>query len=123
MSNSKSDAKRIDNRKPEEIKAAQRGLLKILAVATFIPNIWVTIVALNGYGNLAQAPVGDENFVLFIVVWGLLSPVVWLSCYVYTFYQISRDNMDTGAYLPMIPALWFIFWFITQFVRQSDWFM
>jgi CDP-diglyceride synthetase len=123
MSNKKPDAKRVDTRNPEEIKAAQRGLLKILAVATFIPNIWVTVVASSGYTNLDQAPVGDENFVLFVVTWGLLSPVVWLACYAYTFYQISKDNMETGAYLPMVPALWFIFWFLAQFVRQSDWFM
>jgi len=107
----------IDDRTPEEIATSQRGLLKILAFATLIPNIWVVLMAWNGYQNLDKAPYEDVQFAQFVVVWGLLSPVVWLTCYAYTFLQINRGNMRAGAYLPMIPALWFIFWFTVQLVR------
>jgi len=118
-----SDDKRVDPRSPEEIQAAQKGLLKILGFATFVPIIWVVLMAWNGFQNMDNTPYGDVEFAQFIVTWGLLSPIVWISCYGYTYFQIRRGNMNVGAYLPMIPALWIVFWFTIQFVRQSDWFM
>lgn len=114
---------REDHRTEDEKKAAQRGLLKILGFATFVPVIWVVLLAYNGLKNIDQATPGDEAFVQFIVGWGLLSPVVWIYCFGYTFYQVSRGNMSAGRFLPLMPAFWVIFWFIIQFVRQSDLFM
>ncbi|PHS76526.1 MAG: hypothetical protein COB59_11065 [Rhodospirillaceae bacterium] len=118
-----SNDERVDHRTEDEIKAAQRGLLKILGFATFVPVVWVVLLAYNGYTNIDQAPPGDEIFVQFIVTWGLLSPFVWMFCFGYTFFQVSRGNMSAGRFLPLIPAFWIIFWFIIQFVRQSDFFM
>lgn len=119
-----SNPQHIDDRSPEEIAVAQRGLLKILAFATAVPNVWVVMLAWNGYNNMDHsAPYDDVQFAQFVVIWGLLSPVVWLLCYSYTLFKTYRGDMRTGAYLPMIPALWFIFWFTIQFVRQSDWFI
>ena len=118
-----SNDERVEHRTLDEIKAAQRGLLKILAFATFVPVIWVVLLAYNGYTNIGQTTPGDESFVQFIVAWGLLSPVVWLFCFGYTFFQVSRGNMSAGRFLPLMPAFWIIFWFVIQFVRQSDFFM
>jgi|GEM_PF-1464676 len=118
-----SQDKRIDTRTTEEINIAQRGLLKIIGVATIIPVIWVVLLAWNGYQHMDSAPYGDVGFAKFVVAWGLLAPVVWVGCYGYVIFQMTRGNMDAGRFLPVLPALWIIFWFGVQFVRQSDWFM
>ncbi|MCR4377749.1 MAG: hypothetical protein NUV50_06610 [Rhodospirillales bacterium] len=105
---------RIDTRTPEEIAAAQKSLVKILAVATGIPVIWVTLLAVNGFINSADAPVDHELFYWYVVIWGGLSPVVWLVCNGYTWNQINRGNMEAGRFLPLMPALWIITWFASQ---------
>lgn len=105
---------RIDNRTPEEIATAQKGLVKILAVATAIPVLWVTMLASNGFSNsadLTSVP-GGPAFYWFMVIWGMASPLVWLLSNGYTWRQINAGNMQSGTYLPIVPALWIIFWFV-----------
>lgn len=109
---------RVDNRTPEEIAIAQKGLVKILAVATGIPVLWITFMAVSGYSNsadAASAPGGVEIF-WFMVIWGLLSPVVWVVANGYTWTQINKGNMTAGRFAPLIPALWIIFWFVAGMI-------
>ena len=110
------DAPRIDTRTPEEKATAQRGLLKILAIATFFPAVLVTIMA-SGI-DLSQVKPGDESFSYVAMIWGLLSPVVWLGSYGYTLYHINRGNMDAGRFLPLLPAFWVILWFAALFAAR-----
>lgn len=109
---------RFDPRSPEEIAAAQKGLVKILAVATAIPVIWVTLLASNGFNNSADAATapGGAGVYWLMVVWGMLSPVVWLLANGYTWNQINRGNMNAGRYMPLVPAFWIIFWFVAGMV-------
>ena len=105
---------RVDNRTPAEIAAAQKGLIRILAVATAIPVIWVTLMSLNAYSNsadAASAPGGAGVFWL-MVVWGLLSPAAWLLGNGYTWNQINKGNMRAGRFMPLLPAFCIIFWFV-----------
>jgi len=105
---------RKDPRSPAEIAAAQKGLVKILAIATGIPVLWVTLLASNGLSNSTDAPVDGEAFYWYVVIWGLLSPVVWLAANGYTWNQINKGNMRAGHFLPIVPALWIIVWFASQ---------
>jgi len=111
------DAPRIDTRTPEEIATAQRGLLKILAIATFFPVVWVTIMAWGIVQGMDQVNPDEQSFGNVAMVWGMLSPVVWLGSYGYTLYHINRGNMDAGRYLPLLPAFWVILWFAALFAR------
>ena len=111
------DAKHIDTRTPEEIATAQRGLLKILAIATFFPVVLVTIMAWGIVQGADQINAADQSFGMIAMVWGLLSPVVWLGCYGYVLHHINRGNMDAGRYLPLVPAMWVILWFAALFLR------
>lgn len=108
MADSKSDT-----RTPEEIATAQKALVKILAVATGIPVLWVTFLAFNGlmHPEGAAASPGGEVRYWITVVWGLMSVVVWLGANGYTWTQLNRGNMDAGRILPIVPALWVIIWF------------
>lgn len=110
------DAKRIDTRSPEEIATAQRGLLKILAIATFFPVVWVSIMSWGM--DLDQVKPGDEVFSYVAMTWGMLSSVVWLGSYGYTLFHINRGNMAAGRYLPLLPAFWVILWFAALFVAR-----
>ena len=110
--------KKIDPRSPEEIAVAQKALVKILAVATGIPVLWVTFLAFNGLMHpegAAESPGGELRY-WFTVIWGLMSPVVWLVANGYTWQQIKSGNMDAGRFMPMVPALWIIFWFIAGMI-------
>lgn len=109
---------RIDTRTPEEIASAQKSLVRILAVATGIPTIWVTLMSVNALTNSADAtsaPGGEQVF-WFMLGWGLLTPVVWMVSNGYTWTQINRGNMEAGRFLPLAPALWIIFWFVAGMV-------
>lgn len=105
---------RIDNRTPAEIAAAQKGLIRILAVATAIPTIWVTLMSSNAFSNSADAATapGGAPVFWFMVVWGLLTPVMWLLGNGYTWNQINKGNMTAGRFMPLLPAFWIIFWFV-----------
>jgi len=109
---------KTDNRTPEEIAEAQKTLVKILAIATAIPVLWVTFLASHGLLNPegAAASPGGEGRYWFTVVWGVLSPVVWLVCNGYTWNQLNKGNMEAGRFAPVIPALWIIFWFAAGMV-------
>jgi len=113
------DAKpeRIDPRTPQEIATAQRTLLNILAIATAFPTIWVTVLAWDISQNMGQITPGDKLFALYAATWGLLSPFIWLGCNGYTLSQIKRGNMGAGQKLPLVPALWVLFWFATILTR------
>lgn len=109
---------RIDTRTPEEIASAQKSLVKILAVATGIPVIWVTLMSANALSNSADAataPGGAQVFWL-MVIWGLLSPVMWLVGNGYTWNEINKGNMTAGRYMPLLPAFWIIIWFVAGMV-------
>ncbi|HEY9164270.1 MAG TPA: hypothetical protein VIN57_06635 [Magnetovibrio sp.] len=109
---------RIDHRTPEEIASAQKSLVKILAVATGIPVLWVTLMSINGVMNSADgatAP-GGVGVYWLMVGWGLLSPVVWFVGNGYTWMQINKGNMSAGRYMPLLPAFWIIFWFVAGMV-------
>lgn len=109
---------RNDPRSPEEIAVAQRALVKILAVATGIPVLWVTLLSANGLSNSADAataPGGVQVFWIY-TLWGLMSPVVWLAANGWTWKQINDGNMDAGRLMPVVPALWIILWFIAGMV-------
>ena len=105
---------RIDTRTPEEIASAQKSLVKILAVATAVPVIWVTLMSFNALTNSADGAAAPGGLGVFwlMVVWGLLSPVVWLVGNGYTWNQINRGNMAAGRFMPLAPALWIIVWFV-----------
>ena len=113
MADKKAD-KKIDPRSPEEIATAQKALVKILAIATGIPVAWVTMLSVNALTNSADAASapGGAGVFWFYTVWGVMSPVVWLVTNGYTWKQINDGNMDAGRFMPMVPALWIIFWFI-----------
>jgi len=116
--NAELDAEKLEKQK--QAAHAQRSLLKILAIATLFPTLWVILLSSRMYANLDQATAGEEGFAIFVVVWGFLTPVIWLVSYGYTLIQINRGNMEVGRIWPLVPALWFIFWFATQLARQSQ---
>lgn len=104
---------RSDNRTPQERAAAQKSLVKILAVATGIPVIWVTVMsiyALTRTADAATSPGGPEVYWI-MVVWGAISPAIWLLGNGYTWNQINKGNMEAGRFMPLLPAFWIIFWF------------
>lgn len=109
---------RVDHRTPEEIASAQKSLVKILAVATAIPTVWVTLMSVNAFTNSADAASapGGVGVFWFMVIWGLLTPLVWLVGNGYTWNQINRGNMSAGRFMPLVPAMWIIFWFIAGMV-------
>ena len=109
---------RHDPRSPAEIAAAQKSLVKILAVATGIPVVWVTLMSLNALANSAEAANAPGGASVFwpIVVWGLLSPVAWLVGNGYTWKKINQGHMEAGRFMPLLPAFWIIVWFTAGMV-------
>lgn len=103
-----------DPRSPEEIAVAQKALVKILAIATGIPVAWVTFLSVNALTNSADAASapGGAGVFWFYTMWGVMSPVVWLVANGYTWKKIEAGDMEAGRFMPMVPALWIIFWFI-----------
>ena len=109
---------RIDTRTPEEKATAQKSLVKILAVATAFPVLWVTFMSVNGFNNSADAASapGGAGVFWFMVIWGLFSPVAWLVGNGYTWDQINKGNMHGGRFMPLLPAFWIIFWFVAGMI-------
>ena len=99
---------------PEEVLKAQRTLILIFGFATLMPALWMTMMSWSAFQSTAAAPVGGEEFLSFIIYWGLAAPVVWLAANAMALKHIRDGHGDRAKLFPLIPAFWAIIWFSSQ---------
>jgi hypothetical protein len=102
---------------PEQVAQTQKGLLKILSVATAIPMVLVVLMAWSLFKGASTMEPSEQGFAQFMWIFGLLTPLVWVSSYGYTWLQIKRGNMKAGHFYPLLPAFWIILWYAALYTR------
>lgn len=105
---------RDDLRSPAEILKAQRMLVVVFGFATLMPTLWMGMIAWSGFSSAQSAPAGSEEFLGFVIYWGLAAPLVWLAANGVAVIKINAGDGDGAKLFPLIPAFWAIIWFASQ---------
>ncbi|MBL4615015.1 MAG: hypothetical protein JKY27_09105 [Magnetovibrio sp.] len=106
--------KHADHANSQEVLKAQRMMVLIFGFATLMPTLWMLMIAWSGFSSAQSAPSGSEEFLGFVIYWGLAAPLIWLGANVIALTKIYKGNGDSAKLFPLIPAFWSLIWFASQ---------